>query len=129
MFSVLSFSQEKENYKDASKQVMTYFNTANYDAIFSMFDESMKASLPKEQAIPFFVNINKRYGKMKSMMFSNTKQAAHIYKTTFDDGVRDILIYLNTKNEIGGLFVTPHKPDDLPKLEKRTAEIGGFKML
>jgi len=123
MFSVVSFSQEKKNYKDTSKQFMTYFNAANYDAIFSMFDEGMRAALPEEQAVPFLEKINADLGKMKSMMFSNTKQTAHLYKTTFDNGIKDILIFLNTKNEIEGLYVMPHKPKNLPKLERNTTKI------
>ncbi len=123
LFSIMSFSQEKDNYKDASKQFMLHFNAANYDAIFNMFDDGMKAALPKEQAVSFLENIATDIGKMKSMAFSSTKQTAHIYKTTFDDGLRDVLIYLNAENEIGGLFVSPHKPDNLPKLARNTTKM------
>jgi hypothetical protein len=123
LFSIASFSQEKENYKNASKQFMSHFNAGNYDAIFNMFDQGMKSSLPIEQAVPFLEDISKSIGKIKAMSFSNTKQTAHIYKTTFDDGMRDILIYLNAENEIGGLFVLPHKPDNLPKLNRNTTKM------
>ena len=123
MFSVVSFSQEKENYNKVSEQFMLHFNAENYDAIFGLFDEGMKAALPKEQAISFLKDISTNLGEMKSIVFSNTMQEAHIYKTTFDNGLRDILIYLNTENEIGGLFVKPHKPDNLPKLERNTTKM------
>lgn len=119
----MSFSQEKENYKVASKQFMLHFNAADYAAIFNMFDDNMKSSLPKEQAVPFLKDMTLRLGKIKSMSFSNTKQTAHNYKTTFEDGLKDILIYLNAENEIGGLFVLPHKPNNLPKLNRNTTKM------
>jgi len=123
LFSIVSFSQEKENYKDASKQFMQNFNEANYDSIFNRFDEGMKAALPREQTFSFLKYNVANLGKIKSMEFLKTKQTAHIYKTTFDDGFRDILIYLNANNEIGGLFVTPHKPDNLPKIERNSTKM------
>ena len=123
LFPMMSFSQEKDNYKEASKQFMLHFNAADYEAIFNMFDDSMKSSLPKEQAVPFLEDMASRLGKIKSMSFSNTKQTAHNYKTTFDEGFQDILIYLNAENEVGGLFVLPHKPADLSKLNRNTTKM------
>ena len=123
LFPMMSFSQEKDNYKEASKQFMLHFNAADYHAIFNMFDEGMKSSLPKEQAVPFLEDMASRLGKIKSMSFSNTKQTAHNYKTTFVGGLRDILIYLNAENEVGGLFVLPHKPADLPKLNRNNTKM------
>lgn len=123
LFPMMSFSQEKDNYKEASKQFMLHFNAADYEAIFNMFDDGMKSSLPKEQAVPFLEDMASRLGKIKSMSFSNTKQTAHNYKTTFDEGFQDILIYLNAENEVGGLFVLPHKPADLPKFNRNTTKM------
>jgi len=40
MISMLSFAQEKENYKEASKQFMEYYNNTNYEAIFNMFADN-----------------------------------------------------------------------------------------
>ncbi|MDB9961380.1 peptidoglycan DD-metalloendopeptidase family protein, partial [Oceanihabitans sp.] len=123
LFPMISFSQEKDNYKEASKQFMLHFNAADYEAIFNMFDDGMKSSLPKEQAVPFLEDMASRLGKIKTMSFSNTKQTAHNYKTTFDEGFQDILIYLNSENEVGGLFVLPHKPAELPKLNRNTTKM------
>ncbi|MFD2822286.1 DUF3887 domain-containing protein [Lacinutrix iliipiscaria] len=123
MFSVLSFSQEEEVYKEASNKFMKYFNAAKYDSIFSMFDTNMKAALPQEKTVVFFEDIHRNLGEMKAMTFTKTKQTAHIYKTTFDKGLRDILIYLNAENEIGGLFISPHKPENLKKIERNITKM------
>ena len=122
--SLLSFSQtEQESYAKVSKLFCSEFNAENYQAIFDLFDSNMKAALPKERTLYFFKNNVAPAGKIEKMEFSELKQTAHIYKTTFEKGVFDILISLNTENEINGFYVKPHIPKNLPVVERNTTKM------
>ena len=116
-------AQEKANYRTAADAFMKHFNEMEFDSIYAMFDGPMKTALPQDKANAFLKELNTNLGAMKSMEFLKFQNVAHIYKTTFDQGLRDVLIYLNANNEIGGLYVSMHKPADLPKLERNTTKM------
>ncbi len=116
-------AQEKANYRTAADAFIKHFNNKQFDSIHAMFDGPMKTALPKEKAEAFLKDIYTNLGAMKSMEFLKFQNVAHVYKTTFDQGLRDVLIYLNSDNEIGGLYVTMHRPADLPKLERNTTKM------
>ncbi len=121
--SVLSAQEEKENYKNAALKFTNFYNAKNYDSIFSMFNVDMKKALPLDKTNAFFKSIETSIGAIKKHEFLKIKDLSHIYKMTFDNGVRDVLIYLNQANEIGGMFVSVHRPIDLPKLARNTTKM------
>jgi len=114
---------EKDNYKKMSLEFIKNYNSKSYDSIFSMFDAGMKKVLTKEKNTIFFSGINENYGAMQKMEFLDFENGAHVYKVTFDTGLRNILIYLNTENKIGGLLVKSHIPKNLPKIERNTTKM------
>jgi len=121
--SVVSFSQEKETYKKVVSEFQSFYNEGNYNAIYNMFNYNMKKALPLDKTQAFFADLNSKLGKISQIEFSKLKDDAHIYKTTFALGVRDIMFYLDRYNRIGGLLVTYHKPDNLPVLERNTTKM------
>ncbi len=116
-------AQEKANYRAAADAFNKHFNEQQFDSIYAMFDVQMQTALPKDKAHTFLSDIHSNLGAMQSMDFLKFQNVAHVYKTTFDKGLRDILIYLNANNEIGGLYVTMHRPADLPTLERNTTKM------
>ncbi|PWK20836.1 M23 family metallopeptidase [Xanthomarina spongicola] len=121
--SVVSFSQEKETYKKVVSEFQSFYNEGNYNAIYNMFNYNMKKALPLDKTQAFFADLNSKLGKISQVEFSKLKDDAHIYKTAFALGVRDIMFYLDRYNRIGGLLVTYHKPDNLPVLERNTTKM------
>lgn len=121
--STVSFSQEKENYKEVVSEFQSSYNDGNYKAIFNMFNYDMKQALPYNKAITFFTDLNSKLGKITSTEFNKLKDVAHIYKTTFNSQVRDVMFYLDGNNKIGGLLVTYHKPNNLKVIEKNTTKM------
>lgn len=99
------------------------FNKANYEAIFDMFSNSMQQALPKERTLTFLKNKMSRSGKIQNMEFSKVQVSAHIYKTTFQKEVSNIMITLDNKNKISGLYIKPYIPKDLPKVERNTTKM------
>ncbi len=125
LFSLFSFSQEeKENYSEVALKFKSFYNESNYQAIFNMFDDSMKKALPLPSATDFFKqSLNEPAGKIMSMEFYKTKQSAHIYKTTFERALLDVLISLDQSDQINGLYVSQHVPDDQVKLERNSTKM------
>lgn len=122
--SFVGFSQqEKENYAKISKEFSALFNAQNYTAIFNMFDDNMKKALPKDKALAFFQFNVAPAGKIQKMEFSDVKQTAHIYKTTFDKAILDVLISLDSKNKINGFYIKPHTPKNLPVVKRNTTKM------
>ncbi len=124
----LSFSQlEQANYAGAASEFMALYNVSDYDGIFNMFDVVMKEYLPREQARNFFSkNVNAPMGAITEMRFKSIDQGAHIYSTNFEKAVAEVIISLNTKNQINGLAIRPPKspkPLDIPILDRNTTSM------
>lgn len=119
-----SFSQEQENYNVLASQFKDLYNTSDYKGIFEAFNLDMQKALPIEKAEAFFDDMKTRLGEIKSIEFNTLKKGvAHVYKTTFESELRDILFYLDDSDKIGGLLITPHKPNNLPVVERNTTKI------
>ena len=99
------------------------FNKANYLAIYEMFNENMQNALPKERTLAFFNEKMSNSGKIQSMEFSKLQLSAHIYKTSFEKGISNILIALDGKNKISGFYIKPFIPKDLPKVERNITKM------
>nr|WP_321234521.1 peptidoglycan DD-metalloendopeptidase family protein [uncultured Psychroserpens sp.] len=119
-----SFSQEKENYNILVSQFKDLYNSDDYEGVFDLFNTDMQKALPIEKTKGFLVDLKSRLGTIKSIEFSTLKKgAAHVYKTTFDLELRDILVYLDDSDKIAGLLVTHHKPNNLPIVERNTTKM------
>jgi hypothetical protein len=51
-------------------------------------------------------------GDIRKMEFYRNQGDAHIYKSTFEGDIMDILIALDPKNRLNGLYLKPHLPVD-----------------
>ncbi|MFL0353133.1 M23 family metallopeptidase [Xanthomarina sp. GH4-25] len=123
LLSIGSFSQEKENYNKVVSEFQTFYNEGNYNAIFNMFNYSMKKALPLKKTQAFFSDLKSKLGKISQVEFNKLKDETHIYKITFAAEVRDVTLHVDGNNKIGGLLVTYHKPDNLPVLERNTTKM------
>jgi hypothetical protein len=121
---MFSFSQKEEAiYKKVSKIFANHYNKGNYEAIFTMFDANMQMALPKERTLTFFDENVAPNGKIKKLEFFETKMNAHVYKTTFEKGVFELLISLGTDNKINGFYLKPFLPKNLPILERNSTKM------
>ncbi|WP_460220105.1 peptidoglycan DD-metalloendopeptidase family protein [Psychroserpens sp. MEBiC05023] len=118
------FSQEKENYNVLVSHFKTLYNDDNHQGIFDLFNNEMQKALPLDKTQAFFSDMKSRLGQIKSIEFNTLKQGvAHVYKTTFDSELRDVLFYLDDTDKIGGLLVSPHKPNNLPVIERNITKM------
>ncbi len=123
----LSFGQEQNelsNYADASTKFQSYYNAGDYAGVFDMFDADMKKAMPRENTINFFSqNVNALMGTIEKMEFLEMKQGAHVYRTSFEKAVADIVISLNAQNQINGLFISPVRVIDNPIIERNSVDM------
>jgi hypothetical protein len=125
MCSLLSFSQEKENYNKVVSQFIDLYNLEDYKGVFDLFNTDMQNALPQEKTKEFLVDMKTQLGVIKSFEFNKLQQGvAHVYKTTFSsEALRDILFFLDNENKIGGLLVSMHEPDNLKVIERNTTKM------
>ena len=122
--TLISFSQtEKDNYNVVAKEFMKNYNNSNFNAIFTMFDSNMQTALPQTKTTEFLKTLKEKRGNIKEMMFNELKRTAHVYKTTFKEGVRNILFSLDSNNKINGLYISAYIPKNLPKLKRNSTEM------
>jgi hypothetical protein len=124
-FSSFSFSQEGvDNYDSISDSFKTYYNDGQYESIFNLFNDEMQVALPLDKTKEFLEsNLKNNLGQIQSMVFYKKRETAHIYKTTFENGVFDILISLDESDYINGLYVSQHIPENLPTLDRNVTKM------
>lgn len=125
MCSLLSFSQEKENYNKVVSQFIDLYNLEDYKGVFDLFNKDMQNALPQEKTKEFLVDMKTQLGVITAFEFNKLQQGvAHVYKITFSsEALRDILFFLDNENKIGGLLVSMHKPDNLKVIERNTTKM------
>jgi len=125
LLPIFTFGQtEKENYKKVSAQFEELYNTAEYEKIFEMFADEMKAALPLEQTKAFFEGLDAQAGKITSREFDKYEMGTYAsYKTKFERATFAVNISLNESGQINGLLVKPFVDSNLPKLERNTTKL------
>jgi len=110
---------EKEISKKISAEFEKNYNSDEYQEIFKMFSDEMKAYLPIEQTTDFLKGLNNQAGKITSREFIKYENGAYAsYKTTFERTIFALNISIDKNSKINGLLVKPFKESNLPKLER-----------
>lgn len=119
-------AQEDERYRQVADVFMEAYNDENYERIFGMFDSVMQQGLSLEKTYDFLGRqIRDAMGKIEKMEFYRNQGSACVYKSTFEDGLMDVLISLDKKNRVNGLYLKPHFPVDAqyPILERNSTSM------
>jgi hypothetical protein len=107
-----------------ASQFKDLYNADDYQSIFDVFSPEMQKALPKEKTQAFLADMKTLLGDIKNIEFNTLKKGvAHVYKATFDSERRDILFYLDDSDEIAGLLVSQHKPNNLPIIERNSTKM------
>lgn len=127
LFTFSGFAQEKEQYRKMAGIFMEAYNADDYDRIFGLFDSVMQEGLSLEKTHDFLGRqVRSAAGRIEKMEFYRLQGTAHIYKSTFEGGLMDVLISLDGDNRLNGLYLKPHLPSDpegIPILERNTTSM------
>ena len=110
-FPGIKAQEEDPRYRRVADSFLEAYNTREYGEIFSMFDQTMQQQLPLEKVkLLLDQQVRPGFGSIRDMEFTQASGSAHIYKSTFDQGVLDITISMDGDDLINGLYLKPHKP-------------------
>lgn len=115
-------AQNASNYQEVIEQFQKFYNVQNGEAVYSLFDTTMKQALTLEQTIGFVNQSFVQLGEMKSFEFLR-KEERWVYLVKYEKTELDMFIVLSAKNLITGLLFKPHKPDNLPVVERNTTKM------
>ncbi len=115
---------ENEISKKISAEFKKNYNSDEYQEIFKMFSDEMKAYLPIEQTTDFLKGLNNQAGKITSREFIKYENGTYAsYKTTFERAIFALNISIDKNSKINGLLVKPFKESNLPKLERNQTKL------
>ncbi|MBT8281899.1 MAG: peptidoglycan DD-metalloendopeptidase family protein [Muriicola sp.] len=124
--SGLAFSQtEMPQYSMIIGQLANLYNAQDYQGIYELYDVNMKKALTPEENEQFFEqNVNRLMGNINEWEFIGFQRGAHVYRTSFDRALSDIMITLSGQNnKINGFYIAPPRPVGIPVLERNTTRM------
>lgn len=99
-------------YKGAARRIAESFNSGDYTFIRKGFSPGMSKAFPSKHASEFFETLKQKYGKVKTLGNVRLRQSNQaVIPATFEHGVLDIKIALDSARRIDGLWFLPHTPD------------------
>lgn len=122
----LAFSQdEMPQYANAVSQFASLYNAQDYQGIYELYDVNMKKALTQEENRQFFTeNVNRIMGSIIEWEFVGYQRGAHVYRTSFDRALSNIMISLSTQdNKINGFYIAPPRPIGIPILERNRTKM------
>ena len=127
LLSLPVFAQtELPQYSKMITQLADMYNARDYQGIYhQLYDENMqKAITPEENRQFFSVNVNRIMGDIKEWEFIGFERGAHVYRTSFDKAVSNLMISLSGQNnKINGFYIAPARPVGIPVLERNTTRM------
>ncbi len=122
----LSFSQDElPNYANTVSQFSSLYNAQDYQGIYKLYDVNMKKAITPEENTQFFTeNVNRLMGSIKAWEFVGYQRGAHVYRTSFDRALSNVMISLSTQeNKINGFYIAPPRPLGLQILERNSTKM------
>jgi hypothetical protein len=120
---IMNCTQTNKDHEYISNLLVEHYNSENYESIFSSFSNEMKTALPLEQTREFFTSLKHESGDILKKEFMNYEKTYAAYKTHFERNVFILLVSIDSKSKINGLFIKPLVEDNHPIIERNTTEI------
>lgn len=107
--SALGFSQsDNNNNSEVLEKFTQQYNSGAFESIYDDFSVAMQNALPLANAKDFFGGLNVRAGKIKASELQKMQsENSAVYKTTFERGIFEIQLSLDSENKIAGFMVKP----------------------
>lgn len=126
LYTGLAYSQtELPQYSTIIAQLASLYNAQDYQGIYELYDVNMqKALTPAENQQFFSENVNRIMGNINEWEFIGFQRGAHVYRTSFERALSNIMISLSGQNnKINGFYIAPPKPLGIPVLERNTTKM------
>jgi len=94
--------------KKLMSQLVEYYNASEYQKIFALYSDEMKAALPLTKSNEFMEGLKAQNGEIKDVeFFDNIGKETSIYKTTFNNSILSIRLSSDLDKNISGLYIIP----------------------
>jgi len=115
---------EKITNKSVADSFESYYNSGNYEAIFSMFGTEMQIALPLDKTIEFLTGLKTQAGKITKRQFIKYENGTYAsYKTIFERALFAVNISVDNNSKINGFLVKPLKENNLPKTDRNITKL------
>jgi len=125
LFAFSGYGQtEKEVNKIIASQFEKLYNAEDYQNIFELFDDNMKANLPLDKTKSFLGGLNAQVGDIKSRKFTGyVKGTFASYKTEFENALFTLNISVDNDNKINGLLIQPFQEQTTQSLQRNKTNL------
>ncbi len=120
VLSPVQAQEEEARFRVVADAFQEAYNAEEYEAIYEMFDSVMQKAFPLDKLQVFLdQQVRGGAGLLRELEFYRLQGSAHIYKSTFEKALLDLMISLDGADQINGLFLKPH----MPMVQKALPEI------
>jgi len=109
-----------KNYEAAVSRFQQFYNANQPDSIFNMFNAEMKAGLPLEKTRATVSTLHTQLGNLKNTTLLSSGMQGNNYKGVFDAAIVKLVLVLDGKNQLSGLWVQPYTEPSAPAMETDT---------
>jgi hypothetical protein len=96
-------------YDAAFKRFQNFYNAGQADSIYNMFDATMKTMLPLDKTQLTVSTLRLQLGDLKSASLISEEKGAVGLKSVFEKATVKLVLSLDEKNLLNGLFVQPYQ--------------------
>lgn len=90
-------------------KIEALYNGEQYDSIYALFSAQMQQALPAPKIKEFFTGLRQGVGRITQRHFTKTTNGTASYRTVFERGLFELLLSVNSNNQVSGLLVKPLK--------------------
>ena len=114
--SFVASQVEHDRYRKAADLFFAHYNANNYEGIFTMFSDDMKAALPFDKTVQVVTSLKEQLGNYQKREIARYESTYAAYNTTFEKGNMQVFISLDNKQDVNGLFFKPPEaaPGEVP---------------
>ena len=117
--------EELPQYASVVARFAALYNAQDYQGIYNIYDVNMQKAMTPEENLQFFTeNVNRVMGAIKEWEFIGFQRGAHVYRTSFERALTNIMISLSPQdNRINGFYIAPARPVGIPVLDRNSTKM------
>lgn len=123
LISTLSLAQTDQSYEKAMEDFKNHYNSKQYDSIYSLFAESMKKAISKDNIKMQMDAFHQMAGNIESYSLLKSFPTGKIFMVNHKLNVWEYQIALDANGKMTGLRPQPHTPPDVKVIERNTTSM------
>lgn len=122
LLGFFAISQSNEDYDNVLKELVTNFNTLEFEKNYDLFADNFKKQFTKEQLINVFQGMANGYGQMVGVNYIKDKGKIKLYQIQFQAAKLSLEILLNADSKIEYFMAKPSTKSSAPVLERNKSD-------